>query len=117
MNTQTEREMENVKREIERIDKRLNRTSFLKEELPADYFYIHGNIYFKMKKFQEAHDQYQETIGINPKHGRAYNNLAALYFQVKQYRKALEYISQAEANGATVNPDLRSAVLKALGKE
>ena len=45
MNTQTEREMENVKREIERIDKRLNRTSFLKEELPADYFYIHGNIY------------------------------------------------------------------------
>jgi len=115
--TQTDREMEKVKQEIERIDKRLNQPIPTEEDLPADYFYIHGNIYFKMKKFQEAHDQYQETIRINPKYGRAYNNLAALYFQVKQYQKALDYISQAEANGATVNPDLKKAVLKALGKK
>lgn len=115
--TQIDREMEKVKQEIERIDKRLNQPIPTEEDLPADYFYIHGNIYFKMKKFQEAHDQYQETIRINPKYGRAYNNLAALYFQVKQYQKALDYISQAEANGATVNPDLKKAVLKALGKK
>ena len=67
-----------------------------------------------MKKFQEAHDQYQEAIRLDPSHGDSYNNLAALYFQVKQYQKALDYLDQAEANGAKVNPEFKKAVLKAL---
>jgi stress-induced-phosphoprotein 1 len=86
------------------------------EEIPADYCYINGNIYFKMKKFQEAHDQYQEAITIDPSHGDSYNNLAALYFQVKQYQKALNYLNQAEENGAKVNPEFKKVVLKALEK-
>ncbi len=87
------------------------------QEIPADYFYLHGNILFKMKKFQEAFAEYKEAIRINPQHGDAYNNLANLYYIGKQYQKALECLEQAEANGAKINPEFRKAVLKALGKD
>ncbi|MGB6865116.1 MAG: tetratricopeptide repeat protein [Candidatus Aminicenantaceae bacterium] len=109
--------IDKIKKQIENIDIQLNLPPPREEEMPAEYCYLNGNIYFKMKKFQEAHDQYQETIRLDPKHGDAYNNLAALYFQVKQYQKAMEYLNQAEANGAKVNPEFKKAVLKALGKD
>ena len=107
--------IDEVKKQIENIDIQLNLPLPSEEEIPAEYCYVNGNIYFKMKKFQEAHDQYQEAITIDPAHGDSYNNLAALYFQVKQYEKAMNYLNQAEANGAKVNPEFKKAVKKALG--
>ncbi len=108
--------IDDIKKQLENINTQLKGPLPSEEEIPADYFYLHGNIYFRMKKFQEAHDQYQETIKIDPTYGDAYNNLAALYFQVKQYEKALDYLDQAEDNGAEVNPEFKKAVLEALGK-
>jgi tetratricopeptide (TPR) repeat protein len=108
--------IDNTKKKIKNVETQLNMPISSEEEIPADYCYINGNIYFKMKKFQEAHDQYQEAITIDPSHGDSYNNLAALYFQVKQYQKALNYLNQAEENGAEVNPEFKKAVLKALEK-
>jgi len=109
--------IDKIKKQIENIDTQLSLPLPREEEMPAEYCYLNGNIYFKMKKFQEAHDQYQETIRLDPKHGDAYNNLAALYFQVKQYQKAMDYLNQAEENGAKVNPEFKKTVLKALGKD
>jgi tetratricopeptide (TPR) repeat protein len=108
--------IDEYKQQIESIDAQLALPLSSMDEIPAEYCYINGNIYFRMKKFQEAHDQYQEAIQIDPTHGDSYNNLAALYFQVKQYQKAMDYLEQAEANGAKVNPEFKKAVLKALGK-
>lgn len=108
--------IDEIKVQIKNVETQLNMPISSEEEIPADYCYINGNIYFKMKKFQEAHDQYQEAITIDPSHGDSYNNLAALYFQVKQYQKALNYLNQAEENGAKVNPKFKKAVLKALEK-
>lgn len=34
----------------------------------------------------------------------------------KQYQKALDYLNQAEANGAKINPEFKNAILKALEK-
>ena len=86
------------------------------EAIPADYSYIHGNILFKMKKYEDAFKQYEETIRLNPSHGNAYNNLANLYYMAKQYQKSLDYLNMAEEHGATVNPKFREAVRKALAK-
>jgi tetratricopeptide (TPR) repeat protein len=108
--------IDEYKQQIESIDAQLALPLPSMDEIPAEYCYINGNIYFRMKKFQEAHDQYQEAIQIDPTHGDSYNNLAALYFQVKQYQKAMDYLEQAEANGAKVNPEFKKAVLKALEK-
>jgi tetratricopeptide (TPR) repeat protein len=108
--------IDEIKKQIKNIDTQLTMPIPSEEEIPAEYCYINGNIYFKMKKFQEAHDQYQEAVKIDPTHGDSYNNLAALYFQVKQYQKALNYLNQAEENGAEVNPEFKKAVLKAIEK-
>jgi len=86
------------------------------DSIPADYFYFHGNILFKLNQYQEAFKEYLEAIKINPQHGNAYNNLANLYFMGKEYQKALDCLNQAEANGAEINPKLKKAILEALGK-
>lgn len=57
------------------------------ESIPADYFYFHGNILFRLNKHQEAFREYFEAIKKNPQHGNAYNNLANLYFMGKAVSK------------------------------
>ncbi len=87
------------------------------EEIPADYFYRHGNIFFKLKRYQEAQEQYHEAVKINPEHGDAYNNLANLYYIDEQYQKALDYLNLAEKYGAEIHPEFKKAVLKSLKKK
>lgn len=105
-----------VEADIGTINSQLSRPLPSSEQIPADYFYFHGNILFKLKKYEEANIQYQEVIKINPQHGDAYNNLASLYYMGKQYQRALDYLEQAEANGAKINPEFKKAILKALEK-
>jgi tetratricopeptide (TPR) repeat protein len=124
--TTDRREQSQVQAEIGRlsgllsdIESRLSRplpTVQKEEEIPADYYYFHGNIFFKMKRYQEASDQYQKTIKLDPQHGNAYNNLANLYYMAGEHQKALEYLNLAEAKGVNINPELKKAVLKALKK-
>jgi len=106
----------NAENEKTTIDNRLNRPLPSPEQIPADYYYFHGNVLFRLKRFQEAYDQYRETIRINPKHGEAYNNLANLYYMARKYQKALDYLNMAEENGAKINPAFKKAVLRAIKK-
>lgn len=70
-----------------------------------------------MRKFQEAHDQYLEAIKIDPKHENTYNNLINLYFMTKQYKRAMDYVNKAEADGVAINPKLKKAILEAIEKQ
>lgn len=108
--------IDRVKNDISAINLRLNEPIPPVLKTPAEYYYFHGNIFFKLKKFEEAHDQYLEAIKIEPKHASAYNNLINLYYMTKNYEQALKFIDQAEASGVKFNPELKKAVLKALGK-
>jgi tetratricopeptide (TPR) repeat protein len=84
--------------------------------VPAEYSYVHGNLLFRLKRYQEALDEYLKAVQTDPKHGKSYNNIANIYFMAKQYDKSLEYVEKAESVGVKVNPDFKKAVLKALGK-
>jgi tetratricopeptide (TPR) repeat protein len=84
--------------------------------LPAEYSYVHGNLLIRMKRYQEALEEYLKAVQTDSKHGRACNNIANIYYMSRQYDKALEYIEKAEAAGAKVNPEFKKAVLVALGK-
>jgi tetratricopeptide (TPR) repeat protein len=84
--------------------------------IPAEYSYLHGNLLIRQKRFEEALAEYEKAIAAAPKHGKALNNIANIYYMGRQYDKALEYIQRAEAVGAPVNPDFKKAVLKALGR-
>ena len=84
--------------------------------IPADYYYVHGNILFKLKKYKESLDQYLEAVNVNPKHGNAYVNIANLNYMARKYQKALYYLEKADSSGAKVNPEFRAAIYKAIGK-
>ncbi|MCU0289367.1 MAG: tetratricopeptide repeat protein [Acidobacteria bacterium] len=107
-------EIARTKREIEVINSRLNEPLPIISEISADYYYVAGNIFMKLKKYNDAHAQYSEAIRINPLHGNAGNNLASLYYMIKKYQKALDYLNQAETNGIKVNQEFKKAILKAL---
>jgi tetratricopeptide (TPR) repeat protein len=83
-------------------------------EMPVDYYYVHGNILFRLKKYQDALVRYHQTVKRDPNHGNAYNNLANLYFMAKQYKRALFYLEKAGSTGVKVNEKFKSAVLNAL---
>jgi tetratricopeptide (TPR) repeat protein len=83
-------------------------------EMPVDYYYVHGNILFRLKKYKDALGQYHRTVEKDPKHGNAYNNLASLYFMAKQYKRALFYLEKAESAGVRVNEKFKSAILNAM---
>ncbi|MCP5106317.1 MAG: MBL fold metallo-hydrolase [bacterium] len=101
-----------MRSEASAIDGKGTASATLPLQLPAEYFYHHGNILFKMKQYPEAFEQYHQTIRHDPRHKNAYNNLANLYFMSKKYQRALYYLENAEANGAGVNREFKQALLQ-----
>ncbi len=86
-------------------------------KIMAEYNYVHGNILFKLKQFQEALKEYLQTIKINPKHENAYNNIASIYYMHKDYKKLSDIINQAESNEIKLNPKLKEAAKKVIEKK
>jgi len=85
-------------------------------EPPAEYNYIHGNVYFLTRRFQDAVNEYTKTLEKDPRHGGACNNLATIYFMHKRVDKAREYFDRAVEYGVQVNPKFKEALEKAEGK-
>jgi pentatricopeptide repeat protein len=105
------------KSQVSNINNRLNNPLPPVVDIPDEFFYIHGNILFKLKSYLEASNQYLETIKRNPKHNFAYNNLASIYFTAGDYQSALDWLKKAEENGVKVNPGFKKAVEEKLGKK
>lgn len=55
-----------------------------------------GNKAYKEKKFDEAIENYSKAIEIYPSELTFYTNQAAVYFEMKDYEKCIDYCSQAE---------------------
>ena len=105
-----ENELQTLTQNISTIDSRLNSPIPPTFAVPADYFYIHGNVLFQMGSALDAAGQYREAIRLDPRHGNAYNNLALVSFSQGKYQEALDFLQQAEAAGVQVNPDFKKAV-------
>jgi len=54
-------------------------------------FYILGLSYSKLNMFKEAEEEFKQAIYLNPKFVEGYHYLGLLYFQKKDYDKAIEY--------------------------
>ena len=103
-------EVQTLDQNILTISSRLNSPIPPTFEVPADYFYIHGNALFQLRQPLEAAAQYREAIRLEPGHGNAYNNLALVSFSLGNYRESLDCLANAEAVGVKVNPDFKKAV-------
>jgi tetratricopeptide (TPR) repeat protein len=106
-----ESQVSKAKQDMTTIDMRLNDPIPSTMELPAEYHYIHGNILFKLKRYDEALALYQAAVQADPRHANAYNNLISIAFARNDVAGALKYLEQAESNGVTVNEKLKKAVL------
>jgi tetratricopeptide (TPR) repeat protein len=116
-NMENKREREKIKIEIEALSFKLSQSLPVIPQKSADYYYVHGNIYTKIKKYNDALTQYMEALEINPKHGNASNNIAHLYYLAGQYQKALSYLEQAESRGIKINQEFKKAIQKRLPKK
>lgn len=101
--------------QLREIDRLLAEPQPLPEAMPAEYPFFHGNILLRLQRRDDAAAKYHEALRIKPDYPEAVNNLAALYLGANLPREALEVIEAAEAVGVTVNPELRQAVLAAIG--
>ncbi|MEN8153971.1 MAG: tetratricopeptide repeat protein [Acidobacteriota bacterium] len=117
----------NIKSPLEStIDSLTNDLSLINERLknqvpevmktPANYFYVHGNINIKFKKFSEAYDQFIKAVEADPEHGEALNNLATISYMAKKYKEALQFINMAESKKLKINEKLKEAIVNSLKK-
>jgi len=111
-----EAELAKAGEELSRLEEEAARPPAVDLEIPADYHYVHGNILLKLERVREAQALYEEAIKIDPQHGEAYNNLAAIFFADRKYQKALEYLDRAETLGASIKPEFRQRLLNAMEK-
>lgn len=105
--SQAERDKANIDRALIEPVPNLN-------QVPAEYFFFHGNVLLRMQKAAEAAAQYDEALRINPAYGEAANNLASLLYSTRQYQKALEVVTRVEGKGGVVNQELKKAIQDAL---
>ena len=109
------RMMSSVQNQMDSIDSGELQKTASKRQIPADYWYIHGNILYKNKRFQEAIEQYNQTLEIAPYHSGALNNLCALYYITGQYSKAWQSIQNGKFGGASINEKLEASIREKCG--
>lgn len=102
---------------MRQIDEKTRKPVAKTTDIPADFYYMHGNVFFKAKRFMDALKQYQEAIRLDPAHGGAYNNLANLHFMARKYQKALFYLDKAESNGFKVKPQFRETIKQSMKQQ
>jgi hydroxyacylglutathione hydrolase len=103
------REKEIRKSEMEFI---LASSSKSPAQKPAEYEYVHGNIYFKLQNYPSAKEHYLEAIAGNPYYQDAYNNLIYIYCLLKDFKQAKHHADGAKNLGMALNPSLIEFVAK-----
>jgi len=90
---------EKVRKEEEERKKKLAEEEALPDEekekrrkvREAEAFKAEGNNFYKAKKFSEALEKYQAAIDTNPDEITYYSNVAAVYFEMKEFDKCIEF--------------------------
>ena len=68
-------------------------------------FYIMGNAYGNLEEYRKAIEAYTDSIKINSKNDKAYNNIGMAYRNLKEYEKAIE----AYEKSIEINPQKEDA--------
>lgn len=110
-------EVDQLKKNIAVIDNWLKEPPPRVEKLAENYYYWHGNILLKLQKYDDAREQYLETVRLNPGHGDAYVGLAAVSVLLRQNEKALEYREKAESLLGREIPGLKNISLSGTDAE
>jgi tetratricopeptide (TPR) repeat protein len=67
-----------------------------------------GNIYLQNKQYENAFRFYLGAIVINPRQAEAHNNLAFLYYLIKDYTSSLKHLKLARSSGYVINTEFEN---------
>jgi Tfp pilus assembly protein PilF len=81
-------------------------------EVPAAYFFAHGNFLFKLRRWPEAAARYRLAVERDPRLAAAWNNLLSSLLLAGQADEARSWLERAGQAGVAVNPGLRREVEK-----
>ena len=81
--------------------------------IPAEFYSLHGNLLFKLKRLEEAEAQYLKALAIAPSHERCLNNLINIYFVSHKIEQAQSWLEKAMQQKVKINPELAQAVRNA----
>ncbi|HJW43763.1 MAG TPA: tetratricopeptide repeat protein [Geothrix sp.] len=82
--------------------------------VPADHRFLRGNALYRLGRRDEARAQLGLAVQADPGHGNAWNNLIALHLEAGDIAQARACLAQAETAKATIRPELKQAVLRAV---
>ena len=85
--------------------------------VPAEFYSLHGNLLFKLKRFDEAEARYLQALAIAPAHERCLNNLINIYFISRKFELAQSWLGKAIQQKVKINPGLVQAVRRAAAGE
>jgi hydroxyacylglutathione hydrolase len=107
-----------ISQEEQKAREMAGREQLFQRDLKSEYACFHGNILFKLQRFDEALERYVVAARANPRNGQAYTNIIAIYYLAKQYPDANRYLQEAEADGIgeDLNLKLKVLVLEALNR-
>jgi tetratricopeptide (TPR) repeat protein len=84
---------------------------------PAEFYSLHGNLLFKLKRVNEAEEQYLKALAIAPSHERCLNNLINIYFITGRIGQARDWLEKADQLKVKINAGLAQAVRRAAPDE
>jgi len=79
-------------------------------EVPAGYFFVHGNFLYKSRRWPEAAARYRLAVERDPRLAAAWNNLLSALLLAGQSGEARAMLEQAVQAKIKLNPGLRQAV-------
>jgi len=116
------RELEQMHSQVEDEQDKAERRTALERlrwrKLRSHYAYFRGNIFFQLKEYDRADEQYRKAIREDSQNGYAYNNIAAIRYLARRFEEAEQLLREAEEAGVEdlINLKLKKLVLEALGR-
>ncbi|MEI6681690.1 MAG: tetratricopeptide repeat protein [Bacteroidota bacterium] len=101
-------------KEMRRYQEAIDDYSHVVRENPRNVnaFMDRGYCHMMLKQFPEAKADFEQCIALTPESGQAYYNLSATFNELKDYRKAYQYILKAQSLGYPVDATLLETMKK-----
>jgi glyoxylase-like metal-dependent hydrolase (beta-lactamase superfamily II) len=92
------------------------RERLFREELRSEYACMHGNILFKLQRFDDALERYAAAVQANARNSQAANNIIAIFYLARRFAEADRCLQEAETAGIgdQINLQLKALVYQAL---
>lgn len=107
-----DRESKGILQKVKNVSTKRN-TADSPFAIPTEFFALHGNLQFKLKRFEEAEAQYLQALAIAPDHERCLNNLINIYFISNKIEQARSWLEKATQQQVNINPGLIQAMRQA----